>query len=261
MSDFPSTHVSIFSAILAGSTERGLVAIGCFYERYRRGLSKVLQSRLQIHLLDADSILNDFLLKKIASGSLIRKYLASMESPESKHRRFRQYLSRSLHDFALDWLCRQERGVDMERVSPPSDGVEADIEQLLTLEWVQDLLATARTRTCVHDLATGSHPRTGDFLERWIERTFTRTTASSHEELARKSELEQVKQVGAILTNGLWMFRTKWEEVLADDLGTRKNLLAEAMCDASVLCTWPSTSMPNGCFYNVCETHYWARGR
>ena len=236
MSDFPSTHVSIFSAILAGSTEtagwwQSVASTSDIAVAYQGAPIATANSPTGCGF---DS--QRFSSKKIASGSLIRKYLASMESPESKHRRFRQYLSRSMHHFAIDWLRRQKQEVDIDRVSPPSSAVEADVENLLNLEWMQDLLASALTHLGALR-GNGLSHALGNLLERWIEPAFSRTAAPSHEELARKYGLERIKEVGAILTNSLRMFRTKWHQVLADDLGTReKSAFAEAMRDASVPC-------------------------
>ena len=73
---FPQTQQSMISVMLQRDDNKRLVALGCFYERYRPGLARVLQAKLRLQPTDTDEILNEFMVQKLMEGSFLQKYVA-----------------------------------------------------------------------------------------------------------------------------------------------------------------------------------------
>ncbi len=229
-SELPATRTSLLRAIDNDAAEQKLIALGVFYERYRRGLAKVLSRRFRIHPQDADDILHDFLFKKMADASLINSYYECLA--KSGHRSFRPYLVRALTYFTLDRLKAKKEMVSLEAL--PSEGVLGDeFSDLYALGWVEDLLAATFQQLRSHYCDSGRETHWVMFVERWLKPIVLGSKPPSHESLAEKYQLADAKKVGNILTNALRTFKDKWAAVLADDIGSADSrALAEALDDA-----------------------------
>ena len=211
-SELPVTRTSLLRAIERDATEQKLISLGVFYERYRRGLAKVLSRKFRMHPQDADDILHDFLFKKLADASLIKAYVECLSESESGHRSFRPYLVRALTYFTLDRLKAKKHLVSLDAL-PTEVALSAEFAVIFTLEWVQDLLVATFQRLRCHLLDSDREVHWLMFVERWIEPIVLGRKPPSYDQLATKYNLDSAKQVGNVLTNALRMFKQKWKDV------------------------------------------------
>lgn len=231
-SDLPATRTSLLHALDNGAREQNLISLGVFYERYRRGLARYLERRFQVQAQDADDILHDFLIHKIADASLINAYLNCRDSSASGHRSFRPYLVRALANYTLEKLRNTVHVANLEMI--PSEAVlDSEFADLYTLEWVQTLLTATFQQVRRHYIESGNEVHWLLFIERWIVPLVQGIEPPTYEQLASKYSLASPKQVGNALTNALRTLRRQWRETLSKDLGTTDaSTLAEAMNDA-----------------------------
>ena len=215
--NFPSTIGTLMSLMQDDEPQKRLVALGCFYERYRKAIGRVLEGKLGIQSVDADEILNDFMVRKLLEGTFIEKYVTWRDEPKNCHQKFRQYLARSINNFAIDWMRRQRPNVSLD-ASEPHEDINIALEAACDVEWLQELLASALRQTREYYIAKDSPHHWEVFLELWLQPDFLGTAPPSHEQIAVKYQLTH--KVGTILTNAQRMFTKHWRNVLAEELGT-----------------------------------------
>lgn len=230
-SDLPVTHLSLLRALDDGAREQQLISLGVFYERYRGGLAKYLERRFKIHVQDAYDILHDFLIVKVADGSLIHSYLECVKRPDSRPRTFRSYLVRSLSNYTLEQLRKRKFFTDLDSV-PNAAVLNSDMSDLYTLEWALELLSTSLRDLRRHYLDTNNELHWLLFAERWLAPILTDRTPLSYMALAEKYRLASSVEVGNMLANTLRTLKNRWWDVLSADLGTEDaGAIAEALSD------------------------------
>jgi DNA-directed RNA polymerase specialized sigma24 family protein len=216
---FPATCSSLLRALSSGDRDARLLALGSFYERYCQGLRHVLQAAVGLQPQDADSVVHDFFIERLLNGHVAEKYLECLQSPVGPQRKFRQYLVRSIRNFAVDWLRKRRPAVNLDELSPRLVAVEDDLERVFNLEWLQELLANAFRLTREHYLSKGSGLPWELFLKRHIEPLLTGTSPPSYDDLARYYSFEDAKQASSVVTNVLRTFKGKWRQLLRDEFG------------------------------------------
>jgi hypothetical protein len=230
-SELPATHLSLLRALDDSVREQQLISLGVFYERYRGGLAKYLERRFQIHVQDAYDILHDFLIVKVADGSLIHSYLECVENSDSRPRTFRSYLVRSLSNYTLEQLRKRKVSTGLDSV-PAAAVIHSEMSDLYTLEWAIELLSASLRRLRRHYLETNNELHWLLFAERWLAPILTDETPLTYVELAKKYKLASSKEVANILANSLRTLKSRWWDVLSADLGTEDaNAIAEALSD------------------------------
>lgn len=231
-SDLPATRTSLLKALEDDAREQNLIALGVFYERYRKGLANYLTSRFGLESMEANDILHDFLYEKMVDASLIHSYLNCLRQSKPGHRAFRPYLVRSLCNFTIDRLRKRSNHVSMDP-TPKEDALVSEYADLYTLQWVQDILANTFQRTRFHYVNRHRQQDWILFVVRWIEPLVMSKSPPTYDELAAQFGFDHSKQVGNILTNVLRTFKQKWKEALAEDVGSDdKQAIADALRDA-----------------------------
>lgn len=211
------TDISLLRAVAEGSRDQKLIALGWFYERYRAALVTVLEQRLRLPGLGAEDLLHDFFFEKIWDANLIDKYLASLADPLQARRRFRDYLARSICNFAIDKLRTTKRFQELEDWDDLCAKIDVDIKGVINIGWFLDLLVHALRLTRQHYVEKGMQAHWDVFLLKWVSPAVLTSDDLPHEEISHELGLKDAKAASNMLVNCWHTLRRNWMTVLQQE--------------------------------------------
>jgi DNA-directed RNA polymerase specialized sigma24 family protein len=110
MADFPPTRISVIERIRKGDAEARNEALGIFVEDYRPALMDFLVKAKRVDPVDADDLVNDFILNKVMQGKVLE--LANGQG------RFRSALRTCIQRYLIDSIRKKSREPITPRAAP-----------------------------------------------------------------------------------------------------------------------------------------------
>ena len=117
MAEFPATRLSIIERIREGDEDASREALGVFVEDYRPALVDFLVRAKRVDPVDADDLVNDFILNKVMNGKVLE--LANGKG------RFRSALRTCIQRYLIDSIRKKSRD-PVSSETAPETAVAAD---------------------------------------------------------------------------------------------------------------------------------------
>lgn len=190
-------------------------ALDGWYGRYKPPLVTHLQYKFRLSPADAESIFHDFLHDKVIKKEIIRQY------DRERGAKFRNFILKSLANYARDWFRKQNR----LSLREPQDRVFEEVETMTDAEadrdWARALLASAADRTRRHYEERGQPERWLIFEQRILLPRLTGARPASVGELIDRCQLHSPSEVSQRLVRAKETFERFLHELICQSAGNR----------------------------------------